>query len=141
MTDFSNAEISVDLVKELLSEEGFEVVSTDDPQLFEVRDVDSGISIHCALQDNILFNTLPCFTIADEAVTLELARKLLDGNNGIDTSAFELYPASDGKVSVVLENFCKLQALGPEDRDDIVSCLSFLAADVIAARDLLEDYA
>jgi hypothetical protein len=40
-------------------------------------------------------------------------------------------------VSVTLNNFCKLQDLGPEDEDDILSCVSFLLADVVHAQQLI----
>ncbi len=33
---------------------------------------------------------------------------------------------------MTLNNFCKLQDMGPEDEDDILSCVHFLLVDVIA---------
>ena len=42
-----------------------------------------------------------------------------------------------GKTAVTLNNFCKLQEMGPDDEDDILSCVSFLLADVVHARDLI----
>jgi len=36
-----------------------------------------------------------------------------------------------------LNNFCKLQELGPDDEDDILSCVSFLLADVVNAKELI----
>ncbi|MGA2772803.1 MAG: hypothetical protein ABSG26_18500 [Bryobacteraceae bacterium] len=41
--------------------------------------------------------------------------------------------------TVVPRNFCKLQDMGPEDEDDILSCVHFLLVDVITARRLLAD--
>jgi hypothetical protein len=62
---------------------------------------------------------------------------MLSGDSGISTSHFQLVKTGDGNVSVTLNNFCKLQDMGPEDEDDILSCVSFLLADVMHAKDLL----
>ena len=51
-------------------------------------------------------------------------------DNGVSTSSFQLYDAADGKVTITLNNFCKLQDMGPEDEDDILSCEHFLLVDV-----------
>ena len=48
--------------------------------------------------------------------------KMLAADNGISTSHFQLYDTGNGSVSVTLNNFCKLQDLGSEDEDDILSC-------------------
>ena len=143
--------IDVDQIKERLSEEGYEILPTGDPLVFRVRDLESGLIATSALEENILFNTVACFTLPRERITLELTRRLLDADNGIETSAFQLYSLPGGDESVVLTNFCKLQSLGlpslererlgAEDEDDILSCLSFLFVDVLAARTLLTDYA
>ena len=34
-------------------------------------------------------------------------------------------------------NFCKLQEMGPDDQDDILSCVHFLLVDVLEARQLI----
>jgi hypothetical protein len=62
--------------------------------------------------------------------------ELLDAGNGISTSAFRLYKAGD-KVTVSLNNLCKLQEMGPDDEDDILSCVHFLLVDVMSARRLI----
>jgi hypothetical protein len=77
-------------------------------------------------------------TLPAGEVTPSLMRKMLSGSNGISTSSFRLYDAEGGKVLVTLNNFCTLQDMGPEDHDDVLSCASFLMADVVAARDLLQ---
>ena len=64
-------------------------------------------------------------------------RTMLDAHNGISTSYFQLYNAGDAKVAVTLNNFCKLENLGPDDEDDILACVHFLLVDVMAARQLL----
>ncbi len=64
-------------------------------------------------------------------------QKMLDGSNGISTSYFQLYDAGDGQIAITLNNFCKLQDLGPEDEDDILSCVSFLMADVVLAKSVI----
>ena len=63
--------------------------------------------------------------------------KMLAADNGISTSHFQLYDAGTGRVAVTLNNFCKLQDLGPDDEDDILSCVSFLLADVVHAQNLI----
>ena len=40
-------------------------------------------------------------------------------SNGISTSHFSLSKSADNKVAITLNNFCKLQDLGADDRDDI----------------------
>jgi ABC-type taurine transport system substrate-binding protein len=55
----------------------------------------------------------------------------------VSTSHFQLYEAGGDQVAVSLNNFCKLQDMGPEDEDDILSCVHFLLADVMSARRLL----
>lgn len=62
---------------------------------------------------------------------------MLSSDNGISTSHFQLYDTKDGNVAVTLNNFCKLQDMGEEDEDDILSCLHFLFVDVIQALHLL----
>ena len=63
---------------------------------------------------------------------------MLSGTNGISTSSFRLFETDDGKTSITLNNFCKLQDMGSEDRDDILSLVGYLLVDIIAARDLLQ---
>ncbi len=133
-------EINIDELKELLVEEGFEVLPGDEEGIFRVKDLDTGIISTCVLENNILFNTVSCMTIPEAKLTLELARVLLDAENGISTSSFQLYKKGDGELVITLNNFCKLQDLGAEDKDDIISCLNFLDIDTILARDTLSDY-
>ena len=134
------AMVSSDLIKEMMTEEGYEVVETGEENIFHVRDLDAGLRITCVLEDNILFNTLPCFSTAKPNISAEMMSRMLDAENGISTSSFQLYDVPDGQVRVALSNFCKLQDLGKEDRDDILSCVDFLLVDVVAARTLLADY-
>ncbi len=134
------AQISVDSIKEMLSEEGFEVVEGNEANVFQIRDLDTGLSMTCVLEENILFNTLPCFSIAKDSITHEMMQSMLSFDNGISTSAFQLYDSPQGQTRVTLTNFCKLFDLGAEDRDDILSCVDFLLVDVVAARTLLAEY-
>ncbi|MEI9973910.1 MAG: hypothetical protein WDO73_18780 [Ignavibacteriota bacterium] len=62
--------------------------------------------------------------------------KMLDATNGISTSHFQLYTRGPN-TAVSLNNFCKLQEMGPDDEDDILSCVHFLLVDVMSARRLL----
>ena len=68
------------------------------------------------------------------AITPEIMARMLAADNGISTSHFQLYDAGDGKVAVTLNNFCKLQDMGADDEDDILSCVHFLLVDVMMAR-------
>ena len=70
-------------------------------------------------------------------VTPEIMATMLASDNGVSTSSFQLYDAGDGKVTITLNNFCKLQDMGPEDEDDILSCVHFLLVDVMTARRVL----
>lgn len=133
-------DITIDAVKNLLVEDGYEVSSSEDESCIFVKDPDSGFTLTCVLENNILFNTLVCVELEENAITAELMRKLLDSDNGISTSSFQLYATASNKVVITLNNFCKLQDLGHEDRDDLLSCLEFLNVDVMAARELLSAY-
>jgi hypothetical protein len=133
----TDAIVRIEQIQSLLGEHGYEVQSTDDELV--VTDPESGLRIHCVLEDNILFNTIQCATVARSKLTPEILWLLLDAENGISTSAFQLYRLGGDKVSLALNNFCKLQAMGDDDRDDILSCLEFLAVDAFAARSMLEE--
>ena len=94
-------------------------------------------TIQAVLEGEIMFFTLPCVTVARSAVTPEIMATMLASDNGISTSSFQLYNAGDGNVTITLNNFCKLQEMGPEDEDDILACVHFLLVDVLSARRLL----
>ena len=128
--------VTLDAVQALLGENGYEVTSEGDSVL-RVRELDSGIVIHCVLEDNILFHTVTCVAVPKSALTAEVMGKMLASDNGISTSSFQLYDRADGKVAITLNNFCKLLAMGTDDADDILSCLEFLEVDVVAARGLI----
>jgi hypothetical protein len=132
----NTAHIHIDRISSLLAENGFEVSEQAD-NILRITETASGIALRAALQGEILFFTLNCVTVRASSVTPELMRKMLAGNNGISTSGFQLYEAGDGKVSITLNNFCKLQDMGTDDEDDILSCVHFLLADVVEARRLI----
>ena len=120
----------------LLAERGYEV-SEPAPDTITIRELDSGVSIQAVLQGDILFLTLPCIAVPRTVVTPEIMATMLASDNGVSTSSFQLYDAGDGKVTITLNNFCKLQDMGPEDEDDILSCVHFLLVDVMTARRIL----
>ena len=120
----------------LLAERGYEV-SEPAPDTLNIREVGSGIGLQAVLQGQILFLSLPCTVATEAELTREVMAAMLAANNGISTSHFQLYDAGEGKVAVTLNNFCVLQDMGPEDEDDILSCVHFLLVDVITARRLL----
>jgi hypothetical protein len=130
--------VTTDQVQALLTEQGYEVPTPKQGAL-TIRDLESGIVMHAVLQENVLFCTVSCLVVDDSAVSPELMRKMLDADNGISTSGFQLYKRQDGRVAITLNNFCKLQAMGDDDKDDILSSLEFLLVDVCAARDLLAE--
>ena len=102
-----------------------------------IQEVDSGITMQAVLQGEILFFSLACATVPSEKITSTVMVKMLDANNGISTSHFQISAADDGTTTVSLNNFCKLQDMGPDDEDDILSCVSFLLADVMQASNML----
>ena len=120
----------------LLAERGYEVLETG-PETLKIRELSSGVAIQAVLQGEILFFTLTCTVVPRPAVTAEIMAKMLDAGNGISTSHFQLYDAGNGRVAITLNNFCKLQEMGPDDEDDILSCVHFLFVDVMSARRLL----
>ena len=126
----------IDNVAALLAKQGYDVSQTG-PGILNVREVRSGISIRAVLEGEIMFFTLPCLTVAADKLTPDILKRMLAGENGISTSSFQLYDAPDGKVTIALNNFCKLFDLGAEDEDDLLSCVHFLLVDVIEARELL----
>jgi hypothetical protein len=121
----------------LLAEKGYEV-SEPAPDTLTIREVSSGISLHAVLQGEILFLSLVCTTVPEAAITPEIMALMLAADNGISTSHFQLYDAGSGQIAVTLANFCKLQEMGPDDEDDILSNVHFLLVDVVTARELLK---
>jgi hypothetical protein len=120
----------------LLAEKGYAVSETAADSL-SIREVESGVTIRAVLQGGILFLSLTCTVVSASAITPDVMRRMLAADNGISTSHFQLYAASGGKVAVTLNNFCVLQDMGPEDEDDILSCVHFLLVDVLMARGVL----
>lgn len=126
----------LDRIRSLLAEKGYEV-SEAGANVLRIREVGSGIALQAALEGDILFFSLVCVTVPAASVTPEVMRTMLAAGNGVTTSSFQLYDTGDGRLAVTLNNFCKLQNLGADDEDDILSCINFLLADVLEARDLL----
>jgi hypothetical protein len=120
----------------LLAEKGYEVTETGADGI-KIREVESGLAVQAVLEGDILFLSLVCTVVPREAVTPDMMAKMLAADNGVSTSSFQLYEAGDGKVAVTLNNFCKLQDVGADDEDDILSCMHFLLVDVFTARRLL----
>src|SRR5437868_146286 len=104
--------IQADQIKALLAERGYEV-SEPTPGVLRVQEVHSGVAVQAVLQGDILFLSLNCTVVPESALTPKIMRTMLDAHNGISTSYFQLYDASEGKVAITLNNFCKLEDLGP----------------------------
>lgn len=120
----------------LLAERGYEVSETA-PDTLKITDVDSGVAVQAVASGDICYFSLVCTVVPEASITTAVMRQMLDGNNGISTSHFKLYDSGSGQVAVTLNNFCKLQEMGPDDEDDILSCVHFLLVDVMAARRLV----
>ena len=122
-------------INSILAEAGYEVDGND--QLLRVVDPDSKVEVRAVLEGEVLFLTIVCMSIERHAVSREIMERMLSATNGISTSFFQIYPNTNGLVTITLNNFCKLQELGADDEDDILSCINFLLADLVQARDLL----
>ncbi len=128
--------ISISQVAELLAHNGYDVAEQG-AGVLRVRDLHSGISFQAALEGNVLYLSVILMSVPSGDITPDMMRKMLSGHNGISTSGFRLFDA-DGKTSITLNNFCTLQDMGPEDRDDVLSCAGYILADILEARDLLQ---
>jgi len=123
-------------INALLAERGYEVSETASNSL-KIREVDSGVSIQAVLEGQILFLSLTGTVVPRAALTADVMAQMLASDNGISTSHFQLYDVGNGKVAVTLNNFCKLQDMGADDEDDILSCVQFLLVDVMSAHKLV----
>jgi hypothetical protein len=126
----------LDRIGSLLAEKGYEV-SPSGGNALRIREVTSGVAVQVVLEGDILYFSLVCTVVPSAAITAEVMRKMLAADNGISTSYFQLYESGGGKLAVTLNNFCKLQEMGPDDEDDILSCVHFLLVDVLEARRLI----
>jgi len=117
----------------LLAERGYEVTEPA-PDSLRIRDVESGVALQAVIEGDIVFFSLPCITVPRAKITPDIMAKMLDANNGISTSSFQVYDSGGGDATVTLNNFCKLQEMGPDDEDDVLSCVHFLLVDVMSAR-------
>lgn len=123
-------------VHDLLARKRYSVTELD-TSVLKIADLESGITLRAVLEGDILFLSLVCAVVPRSKISSELMHKMLAADNGISTSHFQLYDAGDDHIAVTLNNFCKLQDMGPDDEDDILSCVSFLLADVVHAQDLI----
>lgn len=136
--------ISLSEIEKLLAEEGAivevqgNIITSTDPETslqmkhVLVQDPDDGVGA-------VLYNTIVCKKVTSADLTVELLEKLLRIDNGVPTSHFRLIPQGEGEGNslLVLQNYAKLQNMGEEDVDDILSSLEYLAADLASARQLL----
>lgn len=134
MTETGSA--AIPHIHDLLAGKRYSVTEPGEGVL-RIQDVESGISLRAVLEGDILFLSLVCMVVRWSGITPQLMQKMLAADNGISTSHFQLYDMGKGEVAVTLNNFCKLQDLGPEDDDDILSCVAFLLADVVHAKSLI----
>ena len=127
-------------IHSIVAEHGFEVDDIS-PNVLAIRQPESGITIQAVLEGEVIFFSLTCLSVANDKLTPNLLESMLSSGNGISTSHFQLYPLERNETAIALTNFAKLQDLGPEDKDDILSCLDFLLADLTVARELLKPLA
>jgi len=132
----SSASVSLEQIHALLARKQYSVNELENGVL-SIQEPESGITVRAVLEGDILFLSLVCLVVPATALKTEVLRKMLAAGNGLSTSYFQLYETGDGNVAVTLNNFCKLQDLGPDDEDDILSCVSFLLADVLYAKELI----
>jgi hypothetical protein len=132
----SSASVSLEQIHALLARKQYSVNELENGVL-SIQEPESGITVRAVLEGDILFLSLVCLVVPATALKTEILRKMLAADNGLSTSYFQLYETGDGNVAVTLNNFCKLQDLGPDDEDDILSCVSFLLADVLYAKELI----
>ena len=123
-------------VEQLLAERGY-VVSEIGEDVLSIRDAETGLTFQAALQGNVLYMSIVLQTCPTHEITPDKMKTMLSAENGISTSAFQLYDTGDGRTAVTLSNFCTLQNMGAEDQDDILSLAAYLMADVMVARELL----
>lgn len=134
---WSRGPIRCEEVAAVLADDGYHV-STLSENLMRVVEPESGVVVLAALEGNVLFFTISCFSVPPQRLTGDVLGRMIASGNGIATSSFRLIHRADGTVAVTLNNFCKLQDMGPEDRDDLLSCIEFLLVDVLFARALIE---
>jgi hypothetical protein len=127
---------TLEQIHALLAARRYAVTESAD-NVLRIQEVDSGIALQAVLAGEILFFSLVCMSVPSASITPAIMRKMLASGNGISTSHFQLYETGDGNVAITLNNFCKLQELGADDEDDILSCVSFLLADVVHAKELI----
>ena len=127
---------TLEQIHALLAAKRYSVTESGEGVL-RIQEVESGIFVQAVLAGEILYLSILCMTVPGKSLTPDVLRKMLASDNGISTSHFQLYETGDGNVAITLNNFCKLQELGPDDEDDILSCVSFLLADVVHAKDLI----
>jgi hypothetical protein len=130
---------TISQVEELLAEGGYEVAEAGEG-LLRVRNSEMGVSFQVALEGNVLYMSVNLLSVQREQITPELMRQMLSSDTAPATSAFKLVE-SDGRVAVTLNNFCMLQKMGPEDRDEVLSLASYLMADLLEARELFASVA
>ena len=94
-------------IHELLASKGY-AVSDAGPGSLRIQDTDSHLSITAVLEGEIVFFSMNCATVPAAALTPAVLRKMLDANNGISTSHFQVFEAGTSAV-ISLNNFCKLQ--------------------------------
>jgi hypothetical protein len=130
------ASIHADQIKALLAEKGYNVTEPT-PGVLRVQELHSGVAIQAVLEGDILYLSLTCTVAPESAITPPMMRSMLDAHNGISTSYFQLYDTGEDQTAITLNNFCRLEDMGPEDQDDILACVHFLLVDVMAARVIL----
>ena len=130
------ASIHADQIKALLAEKGYNVTEPT-PGVLRVQELHSGVAIQAVLEGDVLYLSLTCTVAPESAITPRMMRSMLDAHNGISTSYFQLYDTGEDQTAITLNNFCRLEDMGPEDQDDILACVHFLLVDVMAARVIL----
>jgi len=127
-------EVTPQDVKNIIKELGYEIVKDGDG-LFTIQG-SSGMRMLCAVEESILNVTLPLVTVTKDKITPDVMWDMLRSDNGLATSHVEIIDRGGGKHNVALMNYCKLQELGDDDRDDIETAIEFIELDALKARKL-----
>lgn len=132
--------ISMESVRGVLAEAGFETPARPDRIVFTVSERKNPLEIDCTLESNGAFTASASFEVNESAMTCDLTSVLLFSESGISTSSFRLSKSGEGRVIVTLSSFCRLRRGEDEDGRRIIACLKSLKKDVLSAQKSLHEY-
>src|SRR5438105_14083099 len=96
MTPTSNPNLGH--IHSLLAERGYEITEPTEASL-RIRDVESGVAVQAVIEGDIVYFSLVCVVVPRARITADIMWKMLAADNGISTSAFQIYDAGEGKAA------------------------------------------